>query len=262
MGNNITYDNYQKLNNYDISCFSEQGKRSSQQDSAYVAADDGNVIAIVCDGMGGYEGGQLASTTAVEAFLEYYQYFGTADNPDNQWMRETVTRIDDIIYDLKGENGTRLGAGTTLVGLKISGNRLSWVSVGDSRVYLKRGAEMVQVTTDHNYFMDINRRRDEGTLSEEQYLKESISGEALISFIGMGGLLMMDISEEPLKLLRGDTIIICTDGVYRAISNDRLKSIVEKTEISGILSAKIQKEIEDTNLIDQDNYTCVVIGIR
>ena len=147
MENTITFDNFQKKDNYDIAIFSGQGLRSSQQDRAYIAADDDNVFAIVCDGMGGFNGGQQASGTAVEAFLEFYQYYGTNTDVKSDWMRKAANRLDDIVYNLKDNEGNRLGAGTTLVSIEIKGNNLSWISIGDSRAYIKRGNELVQITT-------------------------------------------------------------------------------------------------------------------
>jgi len=259
---NIVFDNFQKENKYDIAVFSEQGKRSSQQDSAYVASDDGNVIVVVCDGMGGYEGGQLAGSTAVDAFLEYYQCFGASSDSDNVWMKEAVIKIDDIVFNLEDNSGNRLGAGTTLVGIKIAIDLLSWISVGDSRLYLKRKNEMIQITTDHNYFFDLNRRWSEGKISEEKYMREAESGEALISYIGMGGLTMMDISEEPLTLLVGDILFICTDGVYRSIDADMIRKIMEACDSSSDIANVICNEVKKVDRQDQDNYTGIIIKIN
>lgn len=261
MGDNFQYDNFQKENTYDIACFSDIGKRESQQDSGYIAADDGNVIAVICDGMGGFEGGQRASRTAVDAFVEFYQCYADDKKNGSGWMRQAARRIDEIVYDLRDENGKRLGAGTTLIGLWIVGNKLLWVSVGDSRVYLFRGDEMAQITCDHNYFMEIDRKRKEGSISEEEYKKESESGEALISFMGMGGLLMMDISEKPFELVSGDTIFACTDGVYRALSNDKLKELICEGNSAGEKAQRIFDAVKCADIDDQDNFTGAVIRI-
>ena len=260
--NNATYDNFQKKSSYDIAVFSEIGKRSSQQDCAYVAADDNGVIAVLCDGMGGYEGGQLASQTAVNEFLEYYQCFASEQAESVEWMKNSVERIDSVVYNLSNEKGKRLGAGTTLVALRINGKKLTWVSVGDSRMYLKRGSEMVQITTDHNYFLDINKKRDEGTISSEKYAEEAESGEALISFIGMGGLMLMDISDSPFELIKGDVIFICSDGVYRAINDKIIHSLINSSTDTKYVMGEIRKRIEHSNLPNQDNNTGIMIRIN
>ena len=257
----MTFDDFRKTGKYDIACFSGIGKREVQQDNAYIAADDSNVLIVVCDGMGGFEGGQLASSTAVEAFTEYYQYYCNESGRDMGWMREAADRIDSIVYDLKDEDGKRLGAGTTLIGLNLIGNVLHWISIGDSRVYVFRQKEMVQLTTDHNYFYDLEQRRAEGKISEEKYKSELESGEALISFIGMGGLIMMDVNEEPLQLMHGDSILVCTDGVYRTVSDDELRQIVSECSTAGEAVDVIKKVIEKRNIPSQDNFTYVLLKI-
>ena len=262
MSDNFLYDNFQKENNYDIACFSDIGKRNSQQDSGYIAADDGNVIAVICDGMGGFEGGQKASSTAVDAFVEFYQCYAAEKNFNIEWMQQAAKRIDEIVYDLSDADGKRLGAGTTLIGLWIVENSLSWVSVGDSRIYILRGEEMAQITCDHNYFMEIDRKRAHGTISEEEYKKESESGEALISFVGMGGLLMMDISDNPFMLQSGDIIFACTDGVYRTINDDRLKEIISYGKSAVEKAQRIFEAVKLADKIAQDNFTGAIIRIR
>lgn len=256
------YDNFQKNISYDVACFSEIGKRESQQDSAYAAADDGNLIAVVCDGMGGFEGGAKASRTAVEAFVECYQCYAGDANADTSWMRKTADRLDEIVYNLKDEAGKRLGAGTTLAAVWMVGKSLAWVSVGDSRIYLQRGDEQLRITSDHNYFLEINKKRDEGRLSGSEYEKESESGEALISFIGMGGLLMTDISGEPVELVVGDTVFICSDGVYRALSDEAIRQIILKGSDSEMIKKAICESVKAANMEEQDNYSGIVIRIK
>lgn len=257
----MTFDDFRKTSKYDIACYSGIGKREVQQDDAYIAADDSNVLIVVCDGMGGFNGGQLASKTAVEAFTEYFQYYCNKNNRDMGWMREAAERIDSIVYDLKDENGKRLGAGTTLIGLSVIGSDLHWISVGDSRVYVFRQNEMVQLTTDHNYFYDLEQRKADGKLTEEQYKSEAESGEALISFIGMGGLIMMDVSDAPLQLMHGDTILVCTDGVYRTVLDDEIRRIIGECGTAKEAVDVIRKVIEKRNVFSQDNFTYVVLKI-
>ncbi len=259
METGLTFDDFRKNNRYDIACFYDIGKRESQQDSAYIAADDLSVFAVVCDGMGGYEGGQLASKTAIEAYTEYYEHFGTGK--DNLWMQRAVRDIDEIVYRLADDTGRRLGAGTTLVSIRIDGNDLSWMSVGDSRIYIIRGSEMSALTSDHNYFFDLNRKRQSGLISEEEYRKESVNGEALISFLGMGGLTLMDTNETPLTLISGDIILICTDGLYRSVSDADLLKAARETDKADSFSAELRKLIDKRNNPGQDNYTYIIIRI-
>lgn len=261
MKENIVFDDLRTVCSYDIACLSGIGRRESQQDHAYAAANDMAVFAVVCDGMGGIEGGDLASATAVEAFTEYYQYY-TAQNTEEMdfcWMQQAAESVDDIVYSLKSKNGNRMGAGTTLASVAISGNRLYWLSVGDSRIYIFRRNEMVQVTNDHNYFYRLNQQLADGLISRSKYHEEAGNGEALISFIGMGGILLMDLNEAGFSLQAGDTVLLCTDGLYRSVPDDEMLKIVVSSSTAEEAICCLKKTIADKAYPWQDNYTCILI---
>ena len=259
MEKNCIFDDLRSNPTYDISFKSAIGKRESQQDAAYIAASDDDVLAVVCDGMGGISGGQLASRTAVEAFIECYQTYAQQDAAGFAWLKNAAEVIDDIVYSLCGPDGQRLGAGTTLVSIILHDGQINWLSVGDSRLYILRGNEMVQVTNDHNYFLTLNRQRQNGQISSEVYQEEACNGEALISFIGMGGLLMIDINEVPFALVPGDVILLCTDGLYRTVSDQEIKTIVTESESMQEAANHLEKIIEHRSHPYQDNYTFVLI---
>lgn len=75
----------------------------------------------------------------------------------------------------------------------------------------------MQITTDHNYFFQLNEMLRNGEIDREQYRIEAQEGEALISYVGMGGLQWKDISRAPFVLRPKDTILICSDGLYRSV---------------------------------------------
>ena len=257
--NNFVFDDMRHKRNYDIAVMSAIGKRESQQDAAYVAATDDDVFAVVCDGMGGVSGGQIASSTAVEAFVEYYQLSGQQGLSNSEWLQKAAETGDDIVYCIKNSDGKRIGAGTTLLSVVVHENELNWVSVGDSRIYIIRGHEIVQVTNDHNYFMRLDQQKAAGLITQEKYREESRQGEALISFIGMGGLSMMDVNEEALKMQPGDVILLCTDGLYRALTAEEISIIVNESSNMQEAAAYLRKLIVHRDCAYQDNYTYVLI---
>lgn len=261
MANNITFEDVRTSRSYDIASSSGVGGRDSQQDAAYIAAADNDAFAVVCDGMGGIAGGELASTTAVDAFVEFYQYYAEKKGEafDCSWLQSAAEAIDDIVYSLKDAAGRRIGAGTTLISVVIHKNQLHWLSVGDSRIYIARGNEMVQVTNDHNYFMRLDQQRADGLLSAQKYHEEARKGDALISFIGMGGLLLIDINEEPFELQSGDAVLLCTDGVYRTLSEMEMQYIITHSVFTKDVADCFEKIIARRMSPSQDNYTYVII---
>lgn len=257
---NYRFDDQRTNKNYELAICSDIGKRETQQDCAYMAANDRNVLAVVCDGMGGMAGGALASGTAVNEFIKYY--VNNITSKKNQWMLEAVETVDNRVYELVGDNGHRIGAGTTLVAVTINDNFLNWVGVGDSRIYIFRDGQMVQVTTDHNYYWELNQKYQYGKINYQKYSQEAENGEVLISFIGMGGLSLIDNNDDAFLLREDDVILLCTDGVYKTVPDEILKNIVEKTKDINETKKWIQDYINAFGEKWQDNYTYILIKIN
>lgn len=261
MVDNIIFDDLRNTYAYDVAYFSGIGRRESQQDSGYVAAGDTDVLAIVCDGMGGLAGGETASAAAVEAFIELYQYYSEA-KPElsaSIWLQNAAHFVDDVVYSLQNTAGERLRAGTTLTVAVIHRNDFYWLSVGDSRIYLSRGSDMVRITNDHNYFMQLNEQRSKGTISPQKYQEEAKKGEALISFIGMGGLLLLDINDTAFQLERGDIVLLCSDGLYRTLSEKEIQTVLQNYETAEEMSCCLNQMLAGKASAIQDNYTYIII---
>jgi protein phosphatase len=230
---------------YDIAAKSIIGTRDEQQDYMHHSLTDDGVFAVVCDGMGGMEGGSLASISAVEKIKELHSQ-KSRNEPYPSFLLKTVDILDECVFNLKNEEGERSGAGTTLTVAVIENNNLFWLSIGDSRLYILRENEFMQATRDHNYAM---------------LDSESDKAEALISFIGMGGIEVMDVNNEPLKLTKNDTILLTTDGLYKALSDDEIKKCLSQFDSKSAVSRMIRK-ISKQSLEFQDNATFIVIKVK
>ena len=259
---NFCFDDLRQSKHYDVACYSDIGQRESQQDSGYVAACDNEILAVVCDGMGGIAGGQQASLTAVKKFIECYDESEQYATGQGTWMKNAADQVDDAVYSLRTEDGNRLGAGTTLVAVHIKEDEMAWISVGDSRLYIIRDGEMLQITSDHNYFLQLNQKLENGEIDREQYRIEAYEGEALISYAGMGGLTLKDISDEPLRLLAGDSLLLCTDGLYRALSDEKICQMISLNNTMAQVSENLAQAVRDAGSPEQDNYTYVLIHIN
>ena len=238
------------------------GARESQQDSGYLYADDTDVYAVVCDGMGGLNGGERASAAAVCAAEQAWIRQQVQRQTGSAWMADAIVAADDAVFALRDERGAPLGAGSTFASVHIADRKLSWAAVGDSRVYLFHGAEFVQLTTDTNYFFVLEQQRRAGTISEARYQEELGQGEALTSFAGMGALGEIDRNLEPLPVEPGDVILLCSDGLYRTIEMDWMADILM---ICGDLEHAcdtVCQIIAERGGAQQDNYTCILIRIQ
>lgn len=259
MKDSFSFVDLRKSNRYDLAFRMGIGRRDTQQDTGYAAACDNEVLAVVCDGMGGLTGGERASEAAVEKFLSEYERENRVGS--SEWMEEAVELADDFVYSLKAPDGTPLGAGTTLVAVHIIERNMSWVSVGDSRLYIIRAGQMVQITTDHNYFFQLKEMLQNGEIDREKYQVEARDGEALISYAGMGGLQWKDISRVPILLQPKDTLLICSDGLYRSVPDQDILAAICVAEDMENAAGRLEQAIQDAAQPEQDNYTYILIQL-
>lgn len=248
----------------ELALFSTVGGRPDQQDSAgYELGPDG-VIAVVCDGMGGHDGGKLASSLAVSEMLRLYiQRDGS--KPFSELLMDSAELIDRQITQLRFDSGAPMQAGTTIVCAAVQGRSLSYLSVGDSRIYLWRGGQLYCLTVDHNYYTKLRAEYQNGRMSAGQYEAELCNGEALVSFLGVGGLSMMDSNRQPIELLPGDRLLLTTDGMYKLLPDCVIGEILENfSSISEALRAAELKaqSIAAQHGISRDNMTAALISIK
>lgn len=190
------------------------GSRKNQQDSLfYQDFSEYGFLAAVCDGMGGLGGGEEASQTACDGLFHSFAKEKPSD-PADFFMR-TAVFLDEAVAGLVDQKGVSLGAGTTITAVLVRDCTLYWLSVGDSGLYLIRDHKAVSLVTPHNYRMLLEQQRKSGAITEEIYRRELPRGEALVSYLGMGGLKYMDVSPNGCPLLPGDMVVLCSDGFYR-----------------------------------------------
>lgn len=249
---------------FQMAALSVIGDRDDQQDSFGYALKQEEGIVVVCDGMGGHEGGKIASELAVQMFLEQYtESYLIAKQTD--MLIETAKKTDAMISQLRNETGDLLKAGSTLVSILINRKKLMWCSVGDSRSYLIRDGEMVQFTQDHNYHTVLVEKAKAGLLNEDEFKEENVRGEALISFLGIGNLSLIDYAEIPLELKKDDKIIIMSDGLYKVVSDSEIARIVDNFNNIGeavqALEMKAKKNAKNSGEL-RDNMTVALIKVK
>lgn len=234
------------------------GTRNNQQDSLYIKCGEKASIGIVCDGMGGMEGGELASQTAVKILAEDFETYPETKVP--WFLRQEAVKMDEAVAELTDTGGRAMNAGTTIVAIIIQGNQLYWLSVGDSRIYIMRQNEFIQVNRDHNYKMRLDAQREADMISEEEYYIRMEKGEALISYIGMGDVSLMDINQVPFPLIDGDVVLLCSDGLYKRLENEEIQEIIQ-SELPDVDEAanKLTRIVMDRTTGSQDNTSVILM---
>lgn len=236
------------------------GTRTSQQDSIFAYRNDNEAIGIVCDGMGGLEGGELASRTAVKSLTD--AWFAKNENEDIMtFLREEAYKADEKVFSLQNGDGERLDAGSTIVVAIIQDrNQLYWLSIGDSKIYIIRGTEILSVCRQHNYRLTLDRQLEAGTITPEKYKAEECNAEALISYLGMGNVSLMDVNREPFSLEDRDIILLCSDGLYKSLTEEQILAIIKGNDINmQVLADTLTAQALGDKQSGQDNTSVVVL---
>jgi PPM family protein phosphatase len=236
------------------------GKRKEQQDSyGYNFGDESKgSLFIVADGMGGMEYGSTASAFATGFTSEV---FGKQDSiPDiPDFLTKMMYSLNQKVVTFSQEKNLAGGVGTTVVSVVIVDNHLYWVSIGDSRIYLFKENYLLQLTYDHVYENQLKKKVENSEISLTDALKSHEKGY-LTSYIGIGHLKEVDYNVKPLALEKGDKIVLCSDGIYNALSEVEFVQHLNKPpqqscdDIVDVIAAKEYRS--------QDNMTITIIEYK
>ena len=178
-------------------------------------------LAVVADGMGGYEGGQEASRLAVETLMAVYRDFG-GDDPQAALI-EALQAAHEQIRQYSFSHPELRGMGTTCTAAAIVQDALYYVHVGDTRLYLIRDGQITRVTRDHSY---VGRLVESGMISREE-AETHPQRNILTAALGTNPDLIMDSPGRPEPLRPEDVLLICSDGLWGQVRDSEILDAVE-----------------------------------
>src|SRR5580704_10793222 len=203
----------------------------------------------VFDGVGGQKAGEVASQTAADTIEEALEHNSGSLSPES--VRRAVEFANRDIYELAEGNPSYKTMATTVALLQIDGNRATIAHVGDSRVYRLEKGKLYRETIDHTDLDDALRA---GVITEEQaagFEESHVINRAL----GMGP--QVDVELKTVKIHEGSKFLLCSDGVYRLLTDDEITSLLAQTadpqKIAGDIKALVYSRGAD------DNLTAVVV---
>ena len=194
--------------------------RTQNQDAYQMEQlDRSTALCIVCDGMGGAKSGNIASTLAVDVFVqEVRRSWTNSMNQEkiNQMLYSAVKLANFTVYDQAQQFEEFDGMGTTLVAVLVHNRHVTVVHVGDSRAYRVNAEGIWQMTRDHSLVQMMVER---GELSQE--MAKSYPGKNFITrAIGTEPIVDCDISN--LELSRGEFLVLCSDGLSNVLDDQEI----------------------------------------
>ncbi len=230
--------------------------RRSNQDTYRCGRLVGNAVyAIVCDGMGGANGGNIASDIAADMMEKRVVSQYREDMPEASVlnMLESAVEAANIeVLDRAAAEPELLGMGTTLITVIVDNGKALTVHVGDSRVYHLTGEELVQITTDHSVVQEMIAK---GQLTEEQ-----AKGHPRKHFITRAVGVESDVRPDfdIFDVTEGDRILLCSDGLTNMVQDGELKHLLKSVDTAQLPATCIETANENGG---EDNITAVVVAI-
>ena len=217
----------------------DKGRVRSDNQDAYFAGriSDNAVFAVVCDGMGGANAGNVASENAVRHISEYIirSYRDSMDISElEKTVRNAVTSANIELFDMSASEQSLSGMGTTAIIALIKDGESVIANVGDSRIYLVN-ENIKQLTRDHSVVQSLI---ESGKITPED-AKYHPRKNVITRAIGAEGSVTADRSV--IRLNRGDSLLLCTDGLSNYLDDNEILSIFKNTDISAVPEALVEK---------------------
>ena len=225
--------------------------RSSNQDSFVMLAEA--ELYGVADGMGGHNGGEVASKMAVEA-LEAHAGEASLEN-----LKQAARIGNRKIFERAGNDKDLHGMGTTLCAVRVvpgadgEGDEIGWINVGDSRVYLFRDDTLIQLSRDHSLVEDLLR---DGQLTEEEaavHPKRNIITRAL------GIDVDVDVDGSTVIPFNGDRFVLCSDGLFGEVTSDQMSSVLRRLADPKEAADELVRLANESG--GRDNITVVIVEV-
>jgi len=228
--------------------------RHINQDSCYISEKGAGALPnvfIVADGMGGHNGGEIASRFSMAFFLEYVSANASADNGILDYMLKAMSYSNLKVYEKSFDSSDLAGMGTTFTSCALNEGKLYAAHIGDSRIYLISGKSIKQITNDHSY---VGLLVKAGQITEEEAITHP-KKNILTKVLGTDKEIDADGSEHDIGGAR--YVLLCSDGLTNMVSDKELHKIVNsKASLNEKLETLIERANENGGY---DNITAVLI---
>jgi len=234
-----------------ISSATSVGKiRAVNEDSFFVSEIDscGTLLAIVADGMGGHNAGEVASAEAVKMIKDGV---ASSDSDTKDMLLEAIECANNAIYKMSVKSPQLHGMGTTVTACVISENKVTAAQVGDSRLYLIKDNSITQITKDHSL---VEMLIESGSITKED-ARQHPQKNVITRAIGTNSSVETDIYEFTVE--PEDIILLCSDGLVNMVEDEKILSLITDNKDFENLADKLVCEAENAG--GHDNITVILI---
>ncbi|WP_010530490.1 Stp1/IreP family PP2C-type Ser/Thr phosphatase [Lentibacillus jeotgali] len=213
----------------------------------------GQMLAIIADGMGGHQAGDVASKMATSFVRDKWQQtddFNSSEASET-WLKETLEEANLALLEHAQNNEACAGMGTTVVGVICTDEFIAVAHVGDSRCYKLSGEGFVQITEDHSLVNELVRS---GQISEED-AEHHPRKNVLLKALGTETDIAADT--QSMKWERENKLLLCSDGLTNKVTDEELSSFIKKDPDLGAVSNDMVELANNRG--GEDNISLVIV---
>lgn len=252
---------------YDASMVIEQGRRSRQEDAIVsdFPAGNGFGFVVLADGMGGHAAGDMASKIVVtEVFSELKMQSGDPKDLEariGDILCAAARSANDCIGHYSSQSRDSAGMGATLLAPVLMEDRLYWISVGDSPLYLFRDGNLQRLNEIHSVMTQIDYLVDSGMMAREEAVNHP-DQQCLTSVLIGCEIPQIDCRAVPVRLEHGDILIAASDGL-QVLGDERIEELLRFTRQQGAaqIAEGLLQDIARQDDPEQDNVSFCVVKI-
>jgi serine/threonine protein phosphatase PrpC len=241
-----------------INIQSRIGGRQENQDFYGTAKTTFGELIVVCDGMGGHNGGRYAAELAVNTILKYIET--TLETEPQNALQNAINEANTTIWNEAHANPEFKKMGTTVVALLLTPEKAISCHLGDSRIYQVCNGKILFRTYDHSHVFEMVKA---GLITEEQ-ARLSEKSNIITRALGIKSTVEIDITDN-LSYQKGDRFMLCTDGICGMIPESELLGMIfEKQNVETVVSNLVEKidAIGKAHGGKHDNLTAALIEIE
>ncbi|OZG75429.1 hypothetical protein BTA51_03380 [Hahella sp. CCB-MM4] len=252
------------MNNIECSVAQIDGARTYQEDSYRIMSDlpigEGRRghLYVLCDGMGGHAGGGVASRLVCERFSAGFQ--SASGEPKERFVQGVQEANQSLAREIKMQPALK-SMGSTLVAVWLEENRIWWISIGDSPLWLLRDGQLTRLNEDHSMTPVLRKMVDLGQMTQAAADTDG-KRHILRSAVNGTDIRLMDISDQPVELQSDDQLILASDGV-ETMSVEGIRDVLMTTASHSCQQAlsELMRQITARDFPEQDNASAILIKV-
>ena len=235
---------------YALGAASTFGTREIQQDYFGVKRNQGVLLMLLADGIGA--DGEIAAKLAVDTFRDLFSDQNAVNQPQYFFQRAanaTNKKITNTLEERQGE--------TSLAAVMIKGDQLFYTLVGDCRVTVLRGGDLIPISEGQTIDVLARHRYDEGRISKQKTLA-LLSHHRLYNVLGRDSFQEIELFSKPITLNENDTVIIMSDGVYNALRWVEIEDILSQKKSVQNLADELINAVNNSPMVNKDNASVLI----